>query len=320
MKLGREAMVGAVSALVVVGLIAWAWSWFVSKPGADTIAITMPSSMGTQTVPSSPLDVTGLPKPVDEWAAGWAAAGLPRATGHIGGPPKLVPDQPEPPLTPEQVVCPLFRSLTISSVRPDDCGKEDIVARSIEIFALMAFDVSRLPEVPKKAILRAHVSYIENTCGYRTPLRLVFYRLKADWDDSATFRYASSRDQVEWQTGSAFSHTSPANIDLNPVATVEIPNPCKPGFNIEADITSVVAAWRSGAYPNHGLLMYCDFGVGRSVQGNLASRKHSAVYTPQILCSVSAPPPATTQPVPQVERATVPTTVSDRIRNVITSK
>jgi hypothetical protein len=253
--------------------------------------------MGSQTTPSSPLDVTNRPKPVDDWATQWAATGLPRAAGYIGGSRKLVPDQPEPPLAPEQVVCPLFRWLTISSVHPDDCGKVDLVARSTEIFALMAFDVSRLPEVPKKAILRAHVSYIENTCGYQTPLRLVFYRLKPDWDDSATFRYTSSRDQVEWKTGSAFSHTSPANVDLNPVATVDIPNPCNPGFNLELDITSVVAAWRSGAYPNHGLLMYCDFGVGRSVQGNLATRKYTTKYLPQILCTVSAPVKASTQPI-----------------------
>jgi len=319
MKLGRESIVGAVSALVVVGLIYWAWSWFVSKPGVDAIAITDSSSAGIQTAPP-PGEITVNRKPVGDWAAQWTTTGLPRATHYAGGPPKTVPDQPEPPLAPEQVVCPLFRCLTISSVHPDDCGKEELVARSIEIFSLMAFDVSRLPEVPKKAILRAHVSYIENTLGYRTPLRLVFYRLKPDWDDSATFRYTSSRDQVEWQTASAFNHTSPANIDLNPVATVDIPNPCDPGFNLEADITPVVAAWRSGAYPNHGLLMYCDFGVGRSVQGNLVTRKYNVAYAPQILCTVSAPPPPTTQSVPQIERATVPTTVSDRIRGIITSK
>ena len=309
MKLGRETIVGAVSALVVVGLIYWAWSWFVSKPGVDTVAV------GIQTAPPG-AGITVNQKPFDDWAA----MGLPTASRYNGGPPKIHPDQPEPPLADNQAIIPLVYGQSINRDKPDECCNWEIVGRTVEIFGLMKFDLSKLPESPKRAVLRGCVYYIENACGYQTPVKLVFYRLKTDWDDSATYRYASSRDQVEWKSGASFGANSAADVDPTPLATVVIPNPSNPGFNLEADITPLVAGWMSGAYPNHGILMRCDFGVGRSTQGNLATRKYTTKYLPQILCTVSAPPPATTQPVPQVERATVPTTVSDWIRNVITSK
>jgi len=317
MKLGRETIVGAVSALVVVGLIAWAWSWFVSKPGSEAIALTDSSPAGIQTAPP-PGGITVNQKPSDDWTA----MGVARATRYAGGPPKMIPDTPEPPLAPEQLICPTFQVVSINRDRPDKCSNEELVARSTEIFGLLKFDIARLPEPPRKAVLRAHVSYIENTHGYQTPLKLAFYRLKTAWDDSATFRYASSRDQVEWKSGTSFNHASPADVDLNPVATLVIPNPCKPGFNLEADITSLVTAWQKGEYPNHGLLLFRANSSTPpwAVQGNLTTRKYTTMYAPQILCTLSAPVKASTERGPETQPGAGSTGFLKQVRSIFDPK
>ncbi len=296
MKPVQQAVAGIVLSICVLGLLTWGVvAWIGGTPsGTRVVAVNQPQTPNVSSVSTvSPPPVQPIVETDPDAVGTLESLKLPVASGIMSGPPKIQPDQPEPPLTAYQIVCPMVHGLTINRGHPDQ-GSKEIVGRSTEIYGLMQFDLSRLPEIPNKAVLRACVYYLENVSNYRTPLKLVFYRMKTEWDDSATFRHANARDERLWKNGDYFNAASPADVDLTPVGAIVVPNPPKSGFNVEVDITSLVAAWKSGQYPNHGILMHCDFKMGYSTQGNMATRKYTSRYMPQILCTVptaiAAPP------------------------------
>ena len=182
----------------------------------------------------------------------------------------------------DEIACPMVLGLSILKDKPDGSMTEELVGRTWETFGLMKFDLSPLSVPPKRAILKACVYAIENTKGFETPARILFYRMRTDWDETATFRYASVKKNIQWYRG-RFQANDPVNAAITPEATIVVSNPPPPGFNIEADITPLVADWVRGRQANYGVLMRVDFAPGYSYQANLAMANHTRYYLPKIV-------------------------------------
>jgi hypothetical protein len=182
----------------------------------------------------------------------------------------------------DEIACPMVLGLSILKDKPDSNMTEELVGRTWETFGLMKFDLSPLSVPPKRAILKACVYAIENTKGFETPAIILFYRMRTDWDETATFRYASVKKDIQWYRG-RFQANDPVNAAITPEATIVVSNPPPPGFNIEADITPLVADWVKGRQANYGILMRVDFAPGYSYQANLAVANHTRYYLPKIV-------------------------------------
>jgi len=187
-----------------------------------------------------------------------------------------------------KVSCPLLQYAAINRDKPDKTMLDEVTPRTFEAFGLLKFDLSRFSTPPRKAIFRASVYYIERTKEQPRPARLVFHRVKTDWDQSVTFRYAKSASQARWAEG-FFSPSSSKDIDPSPVAVVEVPNPPPGGYNVQFDITKLVGQWASGEYPNCGLMVRVEQGPTYSYQANFLTRKHSWTQLPTIVCVPEGP-------------------------------
>ena len=181
------------------------------------------------------------------------------------------------------VVLPLATATKINKRDPDVVMHGVIAGRTWEEFGFLKFDLSALRAAPKKASFHAACFMVENTRGVQTPARLVFYAVKTDWDDTATHNFSSSSRQRRWAEG-AFNPLSPLEIEQTPVATVEMPNPPPPGYNVSFDVTELVGDWVAGRRPNQGLMMRVDQAPGYSYQANLASFDYRKSEQPKIVC------------------------------------
>jgi RNA polymerase sigma factor (sigma-70 family) len=221
---------------------------------------------------------------------GAASPGIPAAAANVRlakvrwvENPKTTPDPAIKATAEGWVVLPLATATKINKRDPDVVMHGIIAGRTWEEFGFMKFDLSALESPPTKATLHASCFMVENTRGVQTPARLVFYRVKTEWDDTATHNFAKSNGRVGWP-GGPFNPNSPLNVDPTPVATVEMPNPPPPGYNVSFDVTEVVADWVSGRHPNHGLMMRVDQAPGYSYQANLSSFDYRKDWLPKIVC------------------------------------
>jgi RNA polymerase sigma factor (sigma-70 family) len=255
--------------LIVLGVIATA---IVVKP----MAVRMFQSRQTSTLPAAVKTPPARPPTSQPWSLG----GVPQyVTATRWAQYMSMPREPEI----GRIISPISIHATLYREKPDGGGPDEIVCRVWEDFALLKFDVSGLSQPPEKSVLKVCVYGIENTNGYLAPARLIFHRVRTDWDETATMAWAKKATSQPWTAGPRFAATLPADLDQTPVAVVEVPNPPPAGYNVEADITPLVRDWASGKYPNYGLLIRADFARGYSYQANIANRRYTQELLPQII-------------------------------------
>jgi len=271
--------------LIVLGVIATA---IVVKP----MAVRMFESRQTSRLPAvvkTPL----APPPRPPSSQPWSLGGVPQyVTAPRWAQYMSMPREPEI----GRIISPLSIHATLYREKPDGGGADEIVCRVWEDFALLRFDVSGLSRPPEKSVLNVCVYGIENTNGYLTPARLIFHRVRTDWDETATMTWAKKATSQPWTAGPRFAATLPADLDQTPVAVFEVPNPPPAAYNVEADITPLVRDWASGKYPNYGLLIRADFAPGYSYQANIANRLYTQEFLPRIVSLPAKEKPERSQP------------------------